>query len=998
MIRLVSAIRKGIFAAVVLTGAALLLLAVCGNPLPARLPDAGQFRAWIDAPFQPRYATATARTFAWLLWSVIAVTVIATGVARLRRLRLTQVVAALPGPVQGVTAALLGAAAVTSATPGLATAAPPVDAAVPAGLPTAGSESNNALLHRTAEALTPANTETVQAVVAVAPRETSSRLSIARPTDVPLTAAAAVPSGSPTSILATARAGIGAATIGSPSHGAGTPAGPRGAPAGTCRVNPGDTLWDLAEKHLGDPHRWREIYLLNRGHRQANGYALTDPDEIDVNWVLALPSRHPGHRPAGPPTAHQPPPPTSHPAIPPTAPIAPPTSSITAPTTPTKVPSRTATSANHQASNTATTPPSSSSIGSLATSRSAPAAAGDDQAAGPLDGIDVPGGWITLGLGGALLAAVAMVWRRRRHRYQPTPITRPRLDDLDLLPPLAAMTRIRTSLRRTAPETLDEHPVTAPTVREYRNATVPPELPPIGPSGCELAGAADLPLSAGLGLTGDGALDAARGLLVATLAAGNDNDPDAKGRAIIAGATLATLLGVSAADLGHLDRLTVTASQADAITALEEEIIRRSRRIADAQVADVHTLRDNDFHAEPMPQLLLIAEQPEPAWTNRMVTAVQLGHSVNIGIVIIGDWPTGTTLTIAADGTTGNNDTPRLSVLDTAAAIAMLGLLRDAHRNPEHPAPAEPVDRPEPPDIAAATDYDPEPGPQTRSKPTSPAAETAASTAPVGGLPIRLRVLGSPAVLDHDGQPSPGIRNKAIELLVYLAVNRKGADLSDVMEALYPDANMRRASERLSTVVADLRKHIRRAAAHPDDTDTTLRQRLEPVPNTGSRYHLDPAIVRVDWWTALDQSDAAAVATDDQQRLTHLLTAIDAANGGLAEGAEYDWIDTDREVVRRHRIKLHAHAAALLADTDPHRSWLLLEQGCQIDPLSDELARTTMRAAAALADADAIRHRLKTLREALDAHGLEISDDTETLARDLLRQLQPPNRPSEAAT
>jgi two-component SAPR family response regulator len=583
-----------------------------------------------------------------------------------------------------------------------------------------------------------------------------------------------------------------------------------------------------------------------------------------------------------------------------------------------------------------------------------------------------------------------MVWRRRRHRYKPTPITSARLNDPDLLPPLAAMTRIRTSLRRAAPETLDEQPASAPTVREYRAAVVKPELPPVGPSGSDLAGAAALPLSTGLGLTGDGALDAARGLLVATLASGSDDDPDAKGRAIIPAATLATLLGVSAVDLGHLDRLRVTASDADAITQLEEEIIRRSRLIADAQTADVQTLRDNDFHAEPLPQLLLIAEVPDPAWTNRLTTAVRLGHSVDIGAAIIGDWPTGTTLTVAADGTT-DTDT-RLGVLDTTTAIDALGLLREAHGDSDGPV------RTEQPAPRAADHTEPEPAqhadPASESEPaehTAAATVPTASPAPEDGRRLAaVRVLGRPAVLDADGQTSTGIRSKAVELLVYLAVNRQGADLSDIMEALFPDANMRRASERLSTVAADLRKHIRRAAATPADTTETLRKRLEPIPNTGSRYHLDPTVVAVDWWTVLDQYEAVAATIDTGQQLAHLTAAIDAASGGLAEGAEYDWVDTDREVVRRHRLKLHVHAAALLADTDPHRSWLLLEQACEIDPLSDELARATMRAAATLGDADAIRHRLKTLREALDAHGLDITDDTEALARDLLRQLHPP--------
>jgi hypothetical protein len=39
-----------------------------------------------------------------------------------------------------------------------------------------------------------------------------------------------------------------------------------------------------------------------------------------------------------------------------------------------------------------------------------------------------------------------------------------------------------------------------------------------------------------------------------------------------------------------------------------------------------------------------------------------------------------------------------------------------------------------------------------------------------------------------------------------------------------------------------------------------VRKRLEPIPNTGSRYHLDPAVVRVDWWTVLDQYEAVATA------------------------------------------------------------------------------------------------------------------------------------------
>ena len=65
------------------------------------------------------------------------------------------------------------------------------------------------------------------------------------------------------------------------------------APAGPSRTNQpadtpqviverDDTLWDLAEEHLGDAHRWPEIYKANRD-------VVSDPDEIDIGWQLSLP-------------------------------------------------------------------------------------------------------------------------------------------------------------------------------------------------------------------------------------------------------------------------------------------------------------------------------------------------------------------------------------------------------------------------------------------------------------------------------------------------------------------------------------------------------------------------------------------------------------------------------------------------------------------------------------------------------------------------------------
>ncbi|MGH2820144.1 MAG: LysM peptidoglycan-binding domain-containing protein, partial [Actinomycetota bacterium] len=47
-------------------------------------------------------------------------------------------------------------------------------------------------------------------------------------------------------------------------------------------VQPGDTLWDLAERVYGDPRRWNRIY-------RANAERLPDPDVLHVGQTILVP-------------------------------------------------------------------------------------------------------------------------------------------------------------------------------------------------------------------------------------------------------------------------------------------------------------------------------------------------------------------------------------------------------------------------------------------------------------------------------------------------------------------------------------------------------------------------------------------------------------------------------------------------------------------------------------------------------------------------------------
>jgi nucleoid-associated protein YgaU/DNA-binding SARP family transcriptional activator len=54
-------------------------------------------------------------------------------------------------------------------------------------------------------------------------------------------------------------------------------------------ITRGQNAWNLAETHLGDGMRWREIFELNRGLPQPDGRSWVDPQSLEVGWIVRLP-------------------------------------------------------------------------------------------------------------------------------------------------------------------------------------------------------------------------------------------------------------------------------------------------------------------------------------------------------------------------------------------------------------------------------------------------------------------------------------------------------------------------------------------------------------------------------------------------------------------------------------------------------------------------------------------------------------------------------------
>ncbi|GAA4262811.1 hypothetical protein GCM10022255_101680 [Dactylosporangium darangshiense] len=779
-------------------------------------------------------------------------------------------------------------------------------------------------------------------------------------------------------------------------------------PQASYLVHRGDWLGAISDRYLGAFDRYPELQRLNPGLIPDRA-GRHGPDHIEAGWRLVLPAdahdRGPRRHATGTTTSTD----TDAAALTGSTTAAPTTSPPGAAATPTPPAGSHAAAAGASASPT----PSSDPPG--------PA----DHRHG--DGVTVPGGWITLPLAAALAGTAATVWLRRRHHYGTTPRTTTTSDHPDdphlrSLPPI--MNRIHRTVRQQRPELLNPPAPPQPTVAEYTAASADqrPPLPPVGPSGPHLAGVGDRIPAGGLGLVGAGAEPAVRALLVAALASGTPADPDAKGQIITPADTLTTLLGADTIHAREIPRLHITTNLSEALNRADELLLERRRLLEEYDAADLTELRAADPYHPPMPPVLLLAETPPTQLQARLSTTLHLGAPLRISAVLLGAWPPGDTLTVDTNGHTSGNDDDRLAVLDIPTTRQLLDVLREAHTgqpspapppaptasgidlttpapattdpdNPDSPpqaapsaattAPAPPEPRPHSasPDVPATAQH----GADTRPTPNrapipAPAAPTTGTTpaAPKPRRAVRIRLLGEPTILDRDGRPVSGLRHHARELLVYLAVHRSGADLSDIMEAFWPTATVRRAGERLSTEVGDLRRRIRHAAA-----DTTI----QPVINTGGRYHLDPNHLDLDVWQLIDALRQASTTTEPGTRATLLRQAIDAHTGPLAQGHDYDWIEPPREQLRRHGIRARLNLAELITADDPRGAADLIHAAAALDPINEDLARHAMRAIARLGDAEAVRDVLQHLRAALDDIDEQPSPDTIALATQLQRDV-----------
>lgn len=829
--RAVAACTRAALLAAVLGVAAVLLArqVVALDP-----PDRQALRVWVQNPMEPSLLRLLVVGAGCLLWLLVTG---ALGVEVLRRVANTcswHIAVRLPGPAQSLTAAILGAVAVTSTSSG------------------------------------------VMAIAAAAPAATSP---------------------SPHTPQWTLRA-----------HTQALPAAPdTRTQTSSVTVHRGDTLWELADRWLGDPQRWKEIHRLN-----AERYGgMRHGHHIEPGWKLALPA---GPSTAGRAATPKPPPPLPDVASAPTpdeapaastgAPIIPDDDSVSTPS--------------------ATTSPARAAPADLVPSADA------GNARNAEDGIDLgTHGWVAGEVAAAVCAALALTWIHRRRHYRPRALRPTSTADTDTSPPTPLLAALHHAVRPNPHDTAKEAPdMTAATVTAAALGH---------DSGQSTLRIADLPRT-GLALSGPGAEDAARGLLVAALSAGGPWAAEHEAWVIVTSDTLRRLLP-SGAPLS--DRLQVADTVDDAMNHAERLLLQRARELGE---------QDDD---EPeFPPGLLILETPDSAQTIRLSAIITVAARLGIRAVIMGTWDGGEVWAVDRDGGCAGGDMTgpaRLNVLDVTAADEILALLRQVHSSAE---------------LA---------GPGRDAEPIAPLNHQTVGEASAS-RPLTVTVLGRIAVTATSSAPAKDVhirRSDGVQIMVYLAVHPDGATSDDIMAALWPEIRPRHARGRFHTTMSELRGALAEAA----HADAIIR--------TGDRYHFDPGTVAVDLWNLHAAVNAAATALEPADHLTALREVTLTYQGPIADGHSWLWLVPEQGKIRRRVLDAYAELAE--ADNDPRSALRLLEDAITIDPYNEDLYVRAMRRHAAQGNAAGVRRTIQALSARLAELEIEPTAQTRAIAIELMR-------------
>jgi DNA-binding SARP family transcriptional activator len=902
--------------AALVAGIPILLWRLVGWPLPSTIPPAAAIRGALQRPIPDAFFPKLLAAGAWLYWMQFLACTAAETAATIRR----RLPARVPlGAVNQALASQLVAAAFTLLSPPATVSARPVAAAPPP----------SAVVH-----------------------------------DVTTTAAGAPPSAQATPSPSDQRAATSQAAVGKPLR-----LYVVQPPNGQHR----DSLWGIAERHLGDGQRWREVFTLNEGREQPDGRRLTDPHWIHPGWRLLMPTdavglplapsaiptpRHPDTKDGDRASATPPQPPATH---------------TTATTT-------TAPAPTEPASTRPTTAPP---------SRDEP---GQQPAVLPLVAALTVGGLLAAGV----VATLARLRRLQQRRRPPgRRIRLPHGDAAKVEQELrvaeepesarfldAALRAMAAGIRR---DQLPVPSVNAVLLGPETLAVLLAAPADAAPAPFTLAGDRrrwTLPRATALGELEATAKDAVAPLpALVTIGTSDHNQVllnlEAPGLTALAGPASATrpLLDAMAVELATrsslgfahlllvgfgpeldlLERVRRVESLDQALPDLERQARENAELVDQLGCGSVLGGRVAGTVADSLtPTIVLLAQPPTRAALDRLAALAAQPHTSTVAAVLAGDADQ------AAWRLHVDDDHARVPALDlkvrpqrlSTEEYAAIGTLLATAADAQGVAPSAPP-------------YD------TLQPPPAPQLEQA---------PVEVQVLGRIEIAGVGKME----RSKAIELIVYLALHPQGASPDEVWEALWPERPINRGT--LHTTVTAARSGLGRA---PDGT------RYLPDAYDG-RYRLNSKL-GLDW--ARFQTLAAQSQDDELEPLRQAVELIRGVPLTSPTGRGYEWAVVHRTEMETVSAETAERIALCYLDRGDHRqaSWAA-RRGLLASPYDERLYRVLMRAAHAAgnpAGVDAVWNELLSVLDAdLDLVDDELHPDTVALYAELRPRARPRSSPA----
>ncbi|MGE0731648.1 MAG: hypothetical protein AB7O92_23280 [Acidimicrobiia bacterium] len=753
-----------------------------------------------------------------------------------------------------------------------------------------------------------------------------------------------------------------------------------------------DTLWGLAERHLGDPFRWPELFDLNHGRLQADGRRLTDPNLIVIGWTLVFPTDAVGIEaaapaPAGPMEAPVGEAPSPGPDVPPTA------------ETPELVPTPTAPA------------PTTAPTSAPAPSSTAPSVVDDiDRDPSAIDLDEDDNGWqLAPVIGGPLLAAAVIVLidrlrrarLRQRRRQSVTPLSEElqrteiqlrasadvggaRRLDLGLRAFAAGLHRQRGPVPQVLAVRIDGD--TLEVLLDEAPATPPAGFEPTGDArGWRLAeGLTD----EDLGVLANGSVAPLPALVTAGTADGDPVLIDIEAGAVvtIGGPTddvrkylrrvaveLSTstwtdhldilTIGEPLGDLSGTQRVRHHANLDEAVASLRSIGAATARELDDAGHGTTIAARVAGDHGDGwIPTVLIVSSPIDPQLLDELASALQ--PSRGVALVAPGSVPTrgwhinldGAQCTLAP-----HNLTLQSVTLDDTAAEAIDQILTDLAVDAE---PAELIE--------LAPSVAPE------SSPPGP-AELEPFSEPT--FDVEVRVLGAVEIVGV----APIGRRKSLEIAAYLALHPEGVSDDKLKTVFWPDAVPSQST--FNTSVSMVRSAL--------GADPKGELYLPHFASSGQRYRLSEKVT-TDFARLQQRLDWCKTATDDQARPV-LEEALRLVRGQPFDvGRGYEWAFAECLVTRSALAVVAAadRLACIALDSRDHElaEWAAT-QGLLASPGDEALYRHRMTAAHLAGNHAAVRQLMTELCEVVEAN--EPFDQLQPETVELLNQLA--GKPSSIA-